>query len=77
MEKLERETLNYAKKGTLMTVYSSFLTSNCRMHSHAMPKEKSGTVSDNEDIELRVNYLGETKVNFERDVLPSLAVVTS
>lgn len=52
------------------------LTSNCTPHSHAMLKGKSSTVSDNEDIEPLVKYLGETKVNFERGVLPSLAVVT-
>ena len=40
-----------------------------------MLKRKSGTVSDIEDIEPLVNYLGETKVNFESDVLSSLAVV--
>lgn len=58
-----------------MTNYSRFLTSNCRPHSHAILKGKSGTVSDIEDIEPLVNYMGETKVNFESDVLLSLAVV--
>ena len=53
------------KKGTQMTNYSSFLTSNCRPHSHVILKGKSDTVSDNEDIELLVNYSGETKLNFE------------
>ena len=41
-----------------------------------MLKGKSSTVSDSEDIEPLVNYLGETKVNFESHILPSLAVVT-
>ena len=41
-----------------------------------MLKGKSGTVSYDEDIEPLVNYLRETKVNFEGDVLPSLAVAT-
>ena len=40
-----------------------------------MLKGKSSTVSDSEDIEPLVNYLGETKVNFESHILPSLAVV--
>ena len=63
---------NYAK----MTNYSRFPTSNCRRHSHTMlPKGKSGTVSDNKDIEPLVTYLGETKVNFESDDLLSLAVI--
>ena len=59
-----------------MNHYSRFLTSNCRLYSHTMLEGKSGTVSDFEDIEPLVNYLGETKVNFESDVSPSLAVVT-
>ena len=59
-----------------MTHYSRFLTSNCRLYSHAMLEGKSSTVSDFEDIEPLANYLGETKVNFESDVSPSLAVVT-
>lgn len=40
-----------------------------------LPKGKSGTVSDNKDIEPLVTYLGETKVYFESDDLLSLAVV--
>ena len=67
---------NYAKKRTPITNYSRFLTSNCWPHSHAMLKGKSGTVSDNEDIEPLVNYIGETKVDFDSDVMPSLAVMT-
>lgn len=59
-----------------MTDYSRFPTSNSRPRANAMLKGKSGTVSDKEDIEPLVNNLGETKVNFESDVLPSLAVVT-
>ena len=59
-----------------MTNYSRFSTSNSRPHSHVMLKGKSGTVIDNEDIEPLVCYLGETKVNFESDDLPSLAVMT-
>ena len=67
---------NYAKKRTSMTKYSRFLTSNCGPHSHVMLKGKSGTVSDNEDIKPLVTNLGETKVNFKSDVMPSLAVMT-
>lgn len=56
-----------------MTNYSRFMTLNSRLHSHALLKGKSGTVGDNEEFEPLVKYLGETKVNFESDVLPSLA----
>ena len=63
--------LYHAENGTSMTNYSRFLTSNCRLHSPALLKGKSGTVGDNEDIEPLVKYLGEKKVNFESDVLPS------
>lgn len=55
-----------------MTNYSCFQTSNCRLHSHAMLKGKSGTVSDNEYIEPLVTYLGETKVNFK---LPDIKAI--
>ena len=41
-----------------------------------MLQGKSSTVSDNEDIKPLVKSLGETKVNFESDVLLSLAVET-
>ena len=59
-----------------MTNYSCFLTSDCGPHSYTKFMGKSGTVSDNEDIKPLVKYLGETKVNFQSDVLPSLTVVT-
>ena len=59
-----------------MPNYSRLLTSNCRLHSHAMLMRKSGTVCDNEDIESLVKYLGETKANFESYALPSPTVVT-
>ena len=59
-----------------MTNFSRFPTSNGRPHAHAMLKGKTGTVSNNEDIEPLVNYLGGKKVNFESNVSPSLALVT-
>lgn len=61
-----RLTLTARKKKTPMSNYSRFLPWNCRPHSHATLEEKSGTVSDNEDIEPLVYFFGETKVNFER-----------
>ena len=70
------KSLNYAKKETPMSSYSRFLTSDCRPHSHANMKGKSGTVRDDEDIEPLLKFLGETKATFQRDVLPSLALVT-
>ena len=77
LAKQERElNINCAKKEIPMTNYSRFLPSNCKPHSHAMLEDKSGTVSDYKDIEPLVYFLGETKVNFESDVLLSLAVVT-
>ena len=48
-----------------MTNYSRFLTWNWRPLSLAMLQGKSSTVSDNEDIEPLVNYLGETKVKLK------------